>query len=404
MVDRLTAPTRQSALIIALAFLTTHCVYARVLYYNTPTLAAPTYFDARSVAPSKEPLVLPERQRQSVFDIRKARGKTYASFDSLLERNETRAFVVIHDGVIVYERYFDGFSRETLLPSFSISKTYAALLVGCAITDGLFSSVEAHLVDYVPALRSKPGYGAIQLEHLLRMTSGIDYDEESVQTPLLYYTEDLASYIGAYDVKWRPGSRYLYGSINIQLLWQALRAKVSQDSVARYFEERLWQPLGASRGATWSLDSREHGIEKLFAGFNATARDHALIALAYLYGGTLNGHAIVPETWVRDSLAVDPIAGVVEIEDGRMHRGKYQWFLTLDGRAFFAKGYRGQYLFVIPETKTVFVRFGEGYGDVSWPELFFALSHALQSSATSVATDQYTTRLAEKSALLGDGR
>lgn len=383
MVDGLTPATWQNALIIALAFLTTHCVYARMLYYNTPTLSAPSYFDARAVAPSKDPLVLPERERRGVFDVKEARGKTYASFDTLLEQNETRAFVVIHDGVVVYERYFDGFSRETLLPSFSISKTYAALLVGCAVTDGLFPSVKAHLVDYVPTLASKPGYGAIQLEQLLRMTSGIDYDEESVQTPILYYTEDLAPYIGGYDVKWRPGSRYLYGSINIQLLWQALRTKISQDSVAQYFQERLWQPLGASHGASWSLDSREHGIEKFFSGFNATARDHALIALAYLHGGTLNGHAIVPETWVRDSLAVDRVAGVVEIEDGRMKRGKYQWFLTLDGRAFFAKGYRGQYLFVVPETKTVFVRFGEGYGDVSWPELFFSISHALQSHATT---------------------
>jgi CubicO group peptidase (beta-lactamase class C family) len=127
------------------------------------------------------------------------------------------------------------------------------------------------------------------------------------------------------------------------------------------------------------LDSRESGVEKFFTGFNATARDHALLGLVYLHGGTLNGRRIVPETWVRDSLAPDPVAGSVEIVDGRVKRGKYQWFLTLDGRAFFTKGYHGQYVFVVPESGTVFVRFGEGYGDVSWPDLFLGLARGLRA-------------------------
>jgi CubicO group peptidase (beta-lactamase class C family) len=381
--------TWQKAAVVALAFSATHCVYARMMYYNTPTLAAPTYFDARAVAPSETPLVLPVEE-QPAFGMQAARAKKYASFEALLEENETRAFVVIDDGRIVYERYFDGFSRETLLPSFSISKTYAALLVGCALADGLFPSLDARIVDYVPSLSQKPGYAAIELEHLLRMTSGIDYDEESTETALLYYTSDLGSYLNAYDVKWPPGSRYLYGSINIQLLWQALRATIPYASVSQYFGERVWKPLGASRAATWSLDSREHGAEKFFTGFNATARDHALLGLVFLYGGRLNGHAIVPDAWVRDSLAPDAIAGTVEIADGRVRRGKYQWFLTLDGRAFFAKGYRGQYVFVVPESGTVFVRFGEAYGDVRWPELFFELARGLRTPAGPSVADTAT--------------
>jgi CubicO group peptidase (beta-lactamase class C family) len=162
-------------------------------------------------------------------------------------------------------------------------------------------------------------------------------------------------------------------------LWAALKRTIPQPTVSAYFGERLWRPLGASRGASWSLDSRDSGIEKFFTGFNATARDHALLGLLYLQGGRLNGRTIVPDTWVRDSLAPDPVASVVEIEDGRVLRGQYQWFLTLDGRAFFTKGYRGQYVFVVPESRTVFVRFGEGYGDVSWPALFFELARALDA-------------------------
>ena len=379
--------TRQKASIIVLAFLATHCVYARIVYYNTPSLASSTEFDTRAIAPSDTPLILPEQERRGAFEVKAADGKQYASFDELLEENETRAFVVIDDGAIVYERYFDGVSRETLLPSFSISKTYAALLVGCALADGLLPSLEARIIDYVPSLASKPGYPAIELEQLLRMTSGIDYDEESAQTAVLYYTPDLREYFGAYDAKWPPGSHYGYGSINVQLLWGALRATISQGTVSQYFEERLWKPLGASRGATWSLDARENGVEKFFGGFNATARDHALLGLVYLGRGRLNGRTIVPESWVRDSLAPDPVAGIVEIRDGRTRRGKYQWFLTLDGRAFFSKGYRGQYVFVVPESRTVFVRFGEGYGDLNWPSLFLELARSLGAQDGTTAAE-----------------
>lgn len=368
------SPRWRTALVAAWALSATQCVYARIVYHNTPTLAAPTYFDARAVAPSDAPLALKEREQSADKLVTQARGACYASFDELLVENETRAFVAIHDDTIVYERYFDGFERSTLLPSFSISKTYAALLVGCAVADGLFPSLQEPLVRYVPSLRANPGYDAIRLEQLLRMISGIDYEEASSKTALFYYTDDLHDLVGSYDVKWAPGSRYLYGSVNIQLLWEALRSTLRHETVSHYFQERVWKPLGASCAATWSLDSQEKGVEKFASGLNATARDHGLLGLVYLNGGRLNGREIVPEPWVRESLEPDPIAGVVEITDGKVRRGKYQWFLTLDGRAFFTKGYRGQYVFVIPEKKAVFVRFGEGYGDVDWPELFFELA------------------------------
>lgn len=372
---RRVVPLWQTAVVLA-SLSSNGCLHAKILYYNTPTLAAAQYFDARPISASPTPLALREEEQGAVFTITEARGEHYPSFDALLKENDTRAFVAIRDETIVYERYFRGFTRDTLLPAFSIAKTYAALVVGCALADGLFSSIHAPVVRYVPSLASKPGYAAITLDHLLRMISGIDYDEESSKTAVFYYTDDLHGLMGAYDVRWPPGSRYLYGSINIQLLWEALRANLGHETASAYFERRVWKPLGASRGATWSLDSREHGVEKFFTGFNATARDHALLGLVYLNRGTLNGRSIVPEQWVLESLVPDPVAGVVEITDGRVRRGKYQWFLTLDGRAFFAKGYRGQYIFVIPEKRAVFVRFGEGYGDVDWPELFFELADA----------------------------
>ncbi len=367
----------QVLLALLLLLLGNGCIYARIVYFNTPTLAAPKIFDSRAIHTAQRPTTLQQRATEQPFRTRSSRHTSYASLAALLESNQTRAFIAVKDDMLVYERYFGGVSRETLLPAFSITKTYAAALVGRALDQGLLGSLGDPVVKYVPELRKNPGYEQVTLEQLLRMISGIDFDEESTAGAALYYCTDLHERSESYAIRWPPGQHYLYGSVNVQLLWEALHRRLGARSVSDYFAEEVWAPLGAERDASWSLDSSANGVEKFFGGFNATARDHALLGLLYLHRGTLNGHEILNKAWVERSLSPDPVAGRVRTADGLVSRGHYQWFLTLDGRAYFAKGYHGQYIFVVPEQNAVFVRFGEGYGDVDWPALFLALSDEL---------------------------
>jgi len=360
-----------------LALLFSGCIYGRIIYYNAPNLRSPGNFESRPIQASSSPISLRKSKHEATLNASVSKDVTYVSLDDLLESNQTRAFLVIHNDTIVYERYFGGVSATTLLPSFSISKTYAATLIGCALKEGLLSSLDDPLVKYVPDLADKRGYERVTLDQLLRMTSGIDFDEESTAGAAIYYTTDLRDFARSYDLKWAPGEHYLYGSLNIQLLWEVLRGRLEGGTVSHYFEQEVWGPLGAGHAATWSLDSRASGVEKFAGGFNATARDHALLGLLYLHGGTLNGRIILTKQWVEHSLSPDPVAGQVHIADGTMRRGRYQWFLTLDGSAYFAKGYHGQYIFVLPHKDTVFVRFGDGYGDVDWTVLFMHIAEQL---------------------------
>jgi CubicO group peptidase (beta-lactamase class C family) len=317
---------------------------------------------------------LPRGASEASFPLTAAERGKYRSFDDMLEANRTRAFLAIRDDRVVYERYFHGMTAATLLPDFSVSKTFAALLVGCAVEDGLLGSVSGPLVRYVPEVATRPGYGEITIDELLRMTAGIDFDERSLAGAVLYYSTDLRGHIYAYDVRWPPGTHYEYGSISTQILWDVLRRQLRGGTVSAYFERRVWAPLGAEHDAAWSLDSASSGVEKFFAGFIATARDHARLGLLFLHGGSMAGRTIVPRSWIEQSLAADPVAGDVHTRDGWVRRGKYQWFLTRDGRAYFAKGYNGQYIFVVPDAHMVFVRFGEGYGNVDWTSLFLRLA------------------------------
>jgi CubicO group peptidase (beta-lactamase class C family) len=360
------------------------CLYGRMIYFNSPSLAAQSYFDNRIVHASPTPLPLPKSSCEVTFRLTAAEHARYRSLDDLLETQQTRAFLVIHDDAIVYERYFHGVSSETVLPAFSISKTFAAVLIGRAVSRGLLPSLDQPVVAYIPELAEKSRYGQVTLERLLRMTSGIDFDEESIASPELYYTTDLRSLMYAYDVRWRPGQHYLYGSLNIQLLWDVIHRRLGGETVSHYFQEQVWGPLGAEQPAYWSLDSRSSGIEKFFAGFNATARDQARLGLLFLHGGTLAGRAILPEEWVDRALSPDSVAGWVHTTDGWVRRGKYQWFLARDGRGYFAKGYNGQYVFVAPAAHSLFARFGEGYGDVDWTSLFLRLADGFQDRQASL--------------------
>jgi CubicO group peptidase (beta-lactamase class C family) len=349
-----------------------------LIYFNTPSLAAPNYFDKRVVHASSKPKMLAHASHETALRLTSVESAHYGSFDDLLRAEDTRAFIAIHDDAIVYERYFNGVSAATELPGFSISKTFAAALIGCAVDDGLLPSLDRPVTEYVPELVGKRGYDQVTLERLLRMTSGIDFDEESLAGARFYYTTELRALMYSYSVEWQPGAHYLYGSVNIQLLWDALHRRLGGETVSHYFETRLWQLLGAERAASWSLDSESSGIEKFFGGFNATARDQARLGLLFLHGGTLYGDLILPHEWVERALSHDPIAGLVHTTDGWVTRAQYQWFWTRNGRGYFAKGYHGQYVFVVPDRNAVFVRFGEGYGDVNWSELFLRLADAFQ--------------------------
>ena len=360
--------------IALLSALSSGCLYARVLYFNVPDLTAPENFDNRLVHASTTPVALPRSEHEIKLKLRPEDEAQYETFDDYLAANGTQALLVVHDDRIVYEHYFDGLDVKRQLPGFSMSKTFAAVLVGCAVRDGLIQSMDDPLVRYLPELADTPGYDKISLDQLLRMISGIDFDEESPAGARLYYTSSLRDEMHSYGVRWAAGSRYAYASVNIALLWEVLKRRLGKETVAHYFERRVWGPLGAEFNASWSLDSQTSGVEKLFAGFNATARDQARLGLLFLHEGRFDGRTILDPDWIERSLTPDDVAGVVKTSDGYVERGKYQWFWTRDHRAYFAKGYHGQYVFVIPDRNTVIVRFGDGYGDVDWPALFLRIA------------------------------
>jgi len=299
--------------------------------------------------------------------------------DEFLGKTGTLAFVVVHDDKLVYERYFGGSDRQTLLTSFSVAKSFVSTLIGIAIKEGVIGSVEDPVTAYLPELaRKDPRFERIRLRDLLTMSSGIRYWESDLPWP---WSDDTFTYYGvnlrqvALDrtrIERPPGEKWHYNNFHPLLLGLVLERATGM-SVSDFMASRLWQPLGAERDASWSLDSRRSGFEKMESGLNATALDYARFGLLFLHDGEWNGTRVVSEDWVRTATAADTTTDPSPF---------YQYFWWTDterpGR-FYALGNYGQYIYVAPDAGTVIVRLGRQWGvkNTTWRGLFRGVADQL---------------------------
>lgn len=230
--------------------------------------------------------------------------------EEFLTHTNTRAFVVLHEGLVVTEWYADGVDAGTRLASWSVAKSMVSLLADQAIQDGLLR-LSTRVVDVLPELRvdsmldGDAAYNDVTVRDLLDMTSGIDAAEDhtlfedpaavfddptllvSVFTGTypLFVTPDIASFAATHRrMVFEPGTAGEYISFNSQLLAMVLERAYGEDLVP-LFRDLLWEPAGAEHAATWNVD-RPGGLAKGFCCLNATGRDFARLGQLVLDAGT----------------------------------------------------------------------------------------------------------------------
>jgi CubicO group peptidase (beta-lactamase class C family) len=259
---------------------------------------------------------------------------------------------------ILLERYQYGRSDRHRMTSFSMAKTVIALLIGVALQDGHIASIDDRADRYVPAL-SGTEYGATPLSALLTMSSGVRFREE-------YQPDDDVSKLS--NATWRrqgpggpeavrrfnervaaPGERWSYASSETFVLALVLRAATGQ-SVAQYFEQKVWRPIGAESEATWLTDLT--GQEVGYMGLNARVRDFARLAMMMARGGVTGNQRIVSEQWIRDMTR----ASFSGQQTGRWFGYGYQtWVFPNPEWGWAMLGVRGQSIFVDPNRQLVLV-------------------------------------------------
>jgi len=292
--------------------------------------------------------------------------------DDVLRDSDTRAFVVVDHGRIVYQRYYEGSDERTLETSFSVAKSFVSTLVGIAIDEGRIGDVRDPVTDYIPELAARdPHFERISLRDLLTMSSGLRYEESPFPLPwgddtYTYYGVDLRKEaLQRTEIEHKPGENWHYNNYNALLLGLVLERATGM-SVRDYMASRLWRPLGAASNASWSLDSDRSGFEKMESGLNATALDYARFGLLWLHGGSWNHNRILPRNWV------DAATRVQTVTD---YDNPYDYFWWIDGeypQRFYAFGNYGQYVYVAPDAGLVVVRLGSDWGldNDAWLRIF----------------------------------
>ncbi|MCU0442679.1 MAG: beta-lactamase family protein [Bacteroidia bacterium] len=351
--------------LLLIGLLVPACQLGRFVWYNFSNITDYRIFPSRQLSASEKPFTFyKNHNKQLRIDSFWYAGKA-VDFDQFMRKNKTVAFLVLRNDTIVTERYYSGYDSASIIASFSMAKSYISALIGCAIHDGLIQNVNDPITRYIPEM-SKNGFDAVSIEHLLQMTSGIDFNE-SYYNPFghaaaFYYGKNLDKKTMKLKLKWKPGTQFEYTSGSTQLLGLVLKRALKQETITAYFERKLWKPMQMEFDASWSLDERD-GMEKAFCCLNARARDFAKFGRLYLNNGNWNGQQLVPADWVAKSTVADT-------QNGGVRYYKYQWWLDdEDTNQYCAQGHLGQYIFIDKAKKVIVVRLGSGYGNAHWPKI-----------------------------------
>ena len=249
------------------------------------------------------PVALDEDRVRTQFEADSA----IDDFDSFLADNRTQAFIVIQDDAIIYEQYFNGASRDSIVTSFSIAKSFASTLIGLAIEDGYINSVDDPITDYIPELLGRdPAFADITIRNLLMMSSGIEYEEfpfvNGDDAKTYYYPNLRLLALENTFMAGKPGEKFLYNNYHPLLLGLIIE-RSTRTTVANYLQEKIWKPIGMEYTASWSLDER--GFEKMESGINARAIDFAKFGRLFLHNGSWDGIQVVPAKWVAEATQAD---------------------------------------------------------------------------------------------------
>ena len=329
----------------------------KAIIYNFPKIDNKDIFEHRMVA-SGTPYEFPLSNDYCKTAMPQHLKETLDTLKSV-------AFLVIKNDSINYEKYWDGYGKDSYSNSFSMAKTVVSILIGIAIDERKIKNVDEPVGDFLPHF--KEGLGAkMTIKHLLTMSSGTNWNE-SYSNPLsvtteAYYGSDIPKLIANMKVVDEPGKVYKYLSGNTLVL-AAILEKATQMHIVDYASEKLWKPLGAINSAEWALDKKD-GEEKAYCCFFSNARDFARIGELYLHNGNWNGKQIVSEDYVKHSIQPADLKD----DEGNLinHYGYAWWLINRNGhQVFYARGILGQYVFVIPDEKIVAVRLGKKRGPVN---------------------------------------
>ncbi|WP_053406136.1 serine hydrolase [Persicobacter sp. CCB-QB2] len=326
------------------------------------------------VADSKQPPALeqaisvwPDRPDTLMWPVGDflGRGKPYPALKKVMDKafqkeKKTRAVLVTRGDELIWEQYAEGFDENTRLLGWSMTKSITSALIGILVGDGqLDIHAPAPVVDWQSDQRKN-----ITLNHLLQMSSGLDWVEDygdiSYATTMLYASSDMGKFASNVPLAHKPGRVWYYSSGTSNILTKIIYETLGdQRAYYQFARKRLFNPCGM-RSMVLEPDASGNFVGSSYSF--ATTRDWARFGLLYLNDGIFNGERILPEGWV------DYSRQAAKSADGEYGA---QWWLNeslhflpdCPADVYFADGFQGQRVWVIPSHDLVVVRLGLSSGE-----------------------------------------
>jgi len=300
----------------------------------------------------------------------------FNSFKEWAIESQTTALIVIKKDTIIYEKYFNGFGRDSYFHSQSMAKSFISFLIGAAIDDSTIKSVNDPITNYIPELLERnSSFKKITIKDLLEMRSGLAYNTSlipftNIHSPwhdeaVGYYHPNIRKLLlENVEISSEPGKNFQYSNYNTSYLGLILE-RATNLTVSSYLGQKLWSRI-MEYDALFSIDSKKSNFEYMPSRLIARAIDYARFGQLMLNEGNWYGEQIISKDWVIEStqenksISRDIYPKWFGKSDKRIYYN-YQWWghVNKDGTFnFYANGNLGQNIYMIPDKETVIVHCG----------------------------------------------
>jgi len=286
--------------------------------------------------------------------------------------------IIAKNGKPIYEKYFHGFSKDSLHDTRSAFKSVAGILIGIAIDKGFIKNVDEKVYSFFPEYKPYGNWNTLKdsmtIEHLLEMKSGFDCEEWNGDKDCedeMETHQDWIKFCLDLPLKNKPGSQWDYTSINAMLLGGII-AQASHMTVSDFADMYLFKPLGINK-YRWTKDPMGH--ETSAGSFYISTRDMHKIGQLVLNDGVFNGKRIVSQQWI--SVMTTKRHKIEDFSNVRISKNKaaipqstyyaYTWYNeAVQTEKFrydvvFASGNGGQYIMVVKDLNLAISFTGNSY-------------------------------------------
>jgi CubicO group peptidase (beta-lactamase class C family) len=286
------------------------------------------------------------------------------------EYRDIHSLVIVRNGCLVLDEYFNGYDSDDLHSCFSVTKSVSSALMGVALDKGFIDSVgvfmRGYFLDYQD-IDWSGGKDRISIRNMLTMTSGLEWEE--LATPYsdpgnshnqMTRAKDWISFVLQRPMENTPGSAFKYNTGTSNMFAVIIREATGMP-IDRFAQQYLFEPL-AITDAYWNRDPQSNpcagGSQ---GGVKLRPRDLAKIGSVYLNHGEWNHNQVISPEWIEESTSM-------HVDFGGGGGYGYQWWITVFDigdriiDAFYALGYGGQYVFIMADLSMIVAFTGGGYG------------------------------------------